>query len=761
MGFFEDIFFKLRGETKLYVRKVLNDHVELPLARVKLYGVALNSTSDVVVTADEKLIKKLYNTKSPIGTKYLFTIIIKNKVNDFFRTEVFFLSYSKSLIDTLTTELSAKVVRKLNGIEISNLLYRMLTVKTHIDFDSYDGKLMPLEKYFKNTFDIEERFKILSNETKLDQTKCFIGGNYIGTDFSQYEKTFSIPFTGILYLCLNLDDQLDFVKRKLQQSLQNRKGLADLKEKIEKKEIELGAVHVCFITNDEQLEYLVTLFGSIGFIPIEKNFGRNFFIQNTPLMIRDLDFYFQLPLEYLTYYIPISVSKNTIPEYSILYGKNRYHDYVGFNNFEENDNPHMMIFAPSGAGKSFFLQNFISQILRVNVGALYQGEISKLRDLPGNIYIRHFDKGFSAELFYKLMKHRGYDVEIVSPRIDEMAYNICEVDTEEDYEFSLGLVNALLSALEQKPLEGLERAFYARAIREAYTNPTEYISMRKQPIGKLLYSYSETMSGVFEKLKAKGYDENDLIEDIKEPEFNFLKKATLLDIIRILSQSRELTLTNTEKEALDSTITKLEILSTYDLIRRPATFDFKSVKVFYFDYEFLYTHTFFTPLFLAMIKKLVFTDKFYKKEDEYAFYFIDEAHNLFRKPIFAELLNILIREARKYRISIVFATQNFVDIPADIIQNANTKMFLTPQEYTQKKAYLRELSKHIDIDLEKEHVAKVYYEMPMRQLTTWYRDGVFGLFLDVDEYKLKVFDSYRKLLELPDGKTIKKSMLLE
>lgn len=754
----EDFLLNFRGE-RLYVRRVYSDSVEIPIANLRVYALRLKSKNDVIMTSDDRLLKKLYATKSPRGTKILFTVLIRNKVNSFYRTEIFFLSFSKNLLDVLKTEIGDNNVDTLSGFEISNLLFRMLNIRTSIDLDTYSGEIRPLETFFSTTTDVEKRFRIMAAEVSEGDVKCFMGGNYIGTDTTQYEKIYSLPFTGVIYICLSLEDQTDPVKRKLQQSLSNRAGIVDIKEKIEKREVDFGGVSVCFFTTDPELSYLVTLFSGLGFVPLEKRYGRKYMILNTPIMVRDPDYIFQIPLEDLIYYIPLSCSKSYLPKKILMYGKNRYGDYVGFNNFEEGNNPHIMLFAPSGAGKSFFLQNCISQIMRIDIESIFKG--TGYPKLTEGVLIRHFDKGFSAELLYKLLKHRGYNVDIMSPRISEMAYNICEVDIEEDYEFSLGLANSILDVLEQETLSGLEKVFYLKALKDIYLRPDEYISLRKQQIGKLPHIImNDTISEVYDKLRARGYKDEDLIENIKEREYDFLKKATLIDVIRVLSLSRDMTLTKTEKESLDKTITKLEILSSYDLIRRPASFDFKNVDIFYFDYEFLFTHTFFTPLFLAMMKKLIFADKFYKKEDDVAFYFIDEAHNLFRKPVFAELLNILIREARKYRISLVFATQNFGDIPPEVIMNTDTKMLLTPQEFTQKRAYLKDLAKHINIDLDKENVSKVFYNMPLRQLTVWYSEGVFGLFLNVDEYKLKLFDSYRKTLQLPDGTELKKSNVI-
>ncbi|MEM1668926.1 MAG: hypothetical protein QXM53_09745 [Thermofilaceae archaeon] len=756
----EELFLKLRGETRLFVRHVFADSVELPLSKLRLYGFKLKSKSDVVKVVDENFIKRLSITKALKGTKYIFTVITRNKINSFYYTEIYFFSYSKELCDVIKSELG-NIVESLTGLEIANLLYRFLLIDIFSEFDTFEGKFKQNKKFFKNDFECKIRFKELICEVDWENTFCVVGGNFIGTDLTQYQKIFTLPWTGILYFVISLEDQIDNIKKKLAQAMIERKGLVDLKEKYETKEVELGGISLYFFTKDKERGYLVSLFSSCGFVPLEKNFGKKLFILGTPFLVRDVDFLFQVPFSELVYYFPISYSKIEIPENVLLYGKNRFGNFVGFNNFYECDNPHIMLFAPSGAGKSFFIQNCISQILRVDLEKIYEAkDFPKLKE---DVLIRHFDKGFSAELFYKLLKHRGYDVNIVSPRMHEMAYNICEVDVEEDYEFSLGLVNSILSALEQKPLEDLERVYYLRALKTIYSRPKEYIGLNSISIEKLYYQYkdNEKFVEIYEKLRQKGYKDEDLIGDIKEKEFAFLQKATILDVIRFLSTSKELTLSTKEKEALDSTILKLEVISSYPIFTKPATFDFKHTKLFYFDYEFIYTHTFFVPIFLALLKKLIFVDKFYKKEEDLVLYIIDEAHNLFRREIFAELLTILIREARKYRIGLVFSTQNFVDIPASLIMNADTKMFLTPQEYSQKRAYLQELARHIQVDLDKEDLATVYYDMPMRQLTVWYKSGVFGLFMDVDKYKLMIFDSYRKKLPLPEGQTLYKSMVLE
>ena len=763
MGFFQRVIHFLRGDSPLVVRKVFQDSVEIPTALKYLYGVEVVSYTEIIRYVSGEVVEKLISMKEMGVPLTLYMVITKEKEKDgLFLHNIYYFSFSKELLKTFVSLVGQVHFRWLSGLEIANLLRRFLFVRENLRIDRFEGKMIRGIDFFqkKDEVEIADRFYRVAKEVPQgEDIKVFVGGNFLG-GVRDWETIFRLPFTGVIYFTFDFGKAEFLVKDKMKKASKLRKVFLEMKTDIEERKRFFGSVDMVFFTRDKEADrYVASLFQDLGFIPLEKRFGRDMFVKCLPFMVRDLDFTFLVESDELAKYMLYSFEKNVYPERVILYGKNRFGSYVGFNPFEEGDNPHGVILAPSGAGKSFFIQNLISQILRIDVKKVFYGESVWAKD--HKVRIRHFDKGFSAELFYKLLKERGYNIGILEPRIEKLGYNICEVEREDDLEFSLEVVNVCLSALKQEPLKGFERPFYTKALRELYRD----MKKRSYVMTEIEFLYqNERLREVYEKLRRLGYEDGDYIGDIKEKEFDFLKQPVIADVIRILKGSQDFTMGREEREALESLIAKLEILSEYDMISVPSQIDFKAERLVYFDYEFLQEHTLFVPIVLGILKKMVYVDKFVGRteaEDDVVFYFIDECHNFFRNPYFHTALNILIREARKYRLGVYFSTQNYDDIPPEVLTNVETRMFLTPQEFTKKQSYLRGLSKHVGVDLDKTDLAKLYYLLPQRVLACWYAKGVFSVFLDVDEIKLRVFDSYRKEIELPEGKVLKKSMVVE
>ena len=444
-------------------------------------------------------------------------------------------------------------------------------------------------------------------------------------------------------------------------------------------------------------------------------------------------------------YLVTQLERDRIPERPMIYGKSRLQNYVAFSYFDtdESENPHAIVLAPSGSGKSFESQGEIAQILDVDVGKLVRGEPITNRDNP--FRIRYFDKGYSAEIFFKLLKLRGYDVEIFSARPSELRFNPCEIFDEEDYEFSAHFVNAVLETLKLEPMQGDEVLLYIKTLRKAKEDDRlKYYLSQKVSIVK---SKSENL---YRKIKEAGFKDDDLIADVvKKKGFENLSQPTLVDVHRLL--------TNTEGEVAKNLLKKLSAVAEIPMFSFVSEIDIRSAKIFYLDIELLAESPYFVPLMLAILRRLFHQDKFFKPESEYAIYFFDEVHNLFRVEAFEKALSVQVKEARRFKVQVRYATQNPTDIPAPIILNMKTKILLAPQDETEKEVFLSELLKHLGIENDKADPFYVFNKSPAYHATFWYSGGAFSLSLPVDEYKLKVFDSYRKVLETDDGWVVVKT----
>lgn len=762
----ETLFYKLRGDKPLVVKVIGENHVEIPSAFRNVYGARIISTNEFVLTIDQR-IESLIRLSYPKADRYLFVVMARDREasSGLLYTEGYVLSYEPTLLNSFINVCGQKNFQKLKGYELANVLFRLHSVKRNI-FLTPDYRIRvtgePFTKEDRGPVDL--KYYGLSKEINPKDIRVFVGST-INNKRTDWEMILSTEWTGVLWVILNLNNLEFFIKEKGNRG--HRKVFKEMEEKYKTGQVKYVGVSTYFFTREEEgLEETVPLiFEGLGFETIEKTYAKDFFVEATPLLAKDYDFQFFVAPEIAGSYAFYQYEKNKLPETVSIYGRNRFGNYVAFNQFEECKNPHALILAPSGTGKSVFMQGMTRRILRVDIEKLVRG--IGHQSLP-NVRIRYFDKGYSAELFFRLLQIRGYDVDIVSPDPTKMYINPLEIETyvnekgervidESDYDFAIALVNTFLVAIGSEPLVGHEIRFFRELLKKARTNERfmYYAGAKIREIARL-----DGLAYVYEKLRTEyGYKPEQLIKEIKEPEFEFLKQPILSDIHRLAENVNVSELTKEERAALEKMKTKIKALAdTVKQIDRPSAVSFKNSQILYIDYEKLsHNKHLFVPFLLAILKKLNKIDKFGKKEDELAYYMIDEAHTLYKNSQFAQALDILIREARKYRISITLATQEIKDVPVAHFNSSDTKIFLSPKTKKDKESIASILKEHMKLSDEiLKDFTRVFYNVDFRGATVLYGEGIFSLIPDFSELELQLYDSYRREFVLPDGKVIRK-----
>lgn len=751
----ENFFMSLQGLSPLVVDRIEKDHVLTPSGFNTLYGFQLASNVERVKTAGVDTIKKLIALQSPLRNKTIYLVIKRDRLEDTFLDSVYYLSFNREVLQVLSEAFGSSNVRWLKGYELANVLLSLILltpITTVKDFERKDVGMV-----FRESVPVREKFYRLVKEVDPWTYQVLLGGGHTGT-VSNFERLFLLDWSGVIYVSLDFNDPSNILKRKAASSLKHFKTLKEMEKAVRDGTTQYVGVSACMVSKENIKEVGTDILYGLGFNAIPLQNSLYLYALSTPLLVKDPDFEFFLLPEVVKDYLIYSYAKSSFPQQAELAGKNRYGAFVSYSFFEENDNPHCMIFAPSGAGKSFAMQNMIANILRLDVSKVFNGETFGIK--PG-VRVRYFDKGFSAEIFFRLLKERKVDVGIFSARPDDLTLNPCEVfsDEGEEYDFSLYVVNACLEAAGTTPLIDMEAIFYRNALREVVRN-VSYRGMLSKQISYI--SQAPALGETYRKLKELGYSDMDYIHEIREPEFNHIKQPLLADVIRVLqTQSGSVSLTTREKEAVKSAIGKLSVLSGEPNLKYPTQIDLRSHRLIYLDFEHLSRSKYFVPIVLTIFKKLTHMDKFEKPPEERAYYVVDEAHNMLRNEYFRLALEVLIREARKYRINVTFLTQNFEEVPPTFIQNANTLMLISPQEEESRRMYLTSFYRHMGMEVTgKSDLEHIYYETPARTFVVRYSRGVFSLMLDVDQVKRDVFDSYRREIVTPDGKLIVKSMKL-
>lgn len=752
----ESLLLSLRGLKPLVVDRILEDCVVLPIGFETLYGFQLSSNVERIKTVSSDAVNKILSLMSPRFDKILVQVIKRDRQDGHFYDSVYYFSYNKELLKILSEDFGQVNVRFLKGPELANVLFSLITLQSLYKIS--DKYRQEVGFHFKELGPVKERFYRMLREIKLEEYKAYAGVGHSGKVLS-LSRVFKLNWSGAVYTVFDFNDPTNALKQKAFRSLQHFRTFKEMQDKVRDGVERYVGLSTVFITKEKTKEIAIDLLYSLGWTALELKGSLLDYVLCTPIVVRDLDWTFYLTPDVVSQHLFYSFAKSSYPQTAEIVGKNKDGALVAFSFFEENNNPHCMVFAPSGAGKSFAIQNVVCSLLELDVEKLYKGEDLKLRQ---DVRIRYFDKGFSAELLFKLTKERGVDVGIFSARGSELSLNPCEVfsDDPEEYDFSLHVVNACLTAIGYQPLVEMEAIFYLNALKQVAKNKAYRAFLNKEV---QVLSIMPAMKGTYERLISLGYKPTDKIGSVKEPEFKNLHQPQLSDVVRLLGTGLESTnLSRKEKEALASAHAKLSTLAKEDFLNAPTQIDVRHHKVIYLDFEHLSRSRFFVPIVLTILRRLTMIDKFQKPPEERAYYVIDEAHNMLRDHNFRLALEVLIREARKYRISLIFLTQNFQEIPPTFIQNADTLMLISPQEEEARRAYIGSFYQHMGITATgQSDLEQIYFAIPSRTFVVRYSSGVFSLSLPVDGVKLQVFDSYRRELTTPDGKTIRKSMVME
>ena len=751
-----EILFSLFGLKPIVVDYVDKDRVSLPIGYDWLYGFKVVSNVEVVKTISADTVKKLYYLHSSEPDKILFQVFKRDFDGVYNYDHLYYLSWNRNLLQILAESFGFKNIKFLSGLELTNLLLNLVKLTPELEVRNYER--LEVGKRFREVDLPVVRRAFYSAVKDVDWENYYVhaGVGHIGK-VVRVERLFEVQWSGVFYQVFNFNDPGLFLESKKSRVLKDLKVFEEMLQDSKEGKRQFIRVYALLVSKDKRTSELAPeIMYSMGWTAVPVENGKALHVLCTPLLVREADWEFLFTPEGVKDMIFYSFAKTDYPEVGEVEGRNRHGVYVSFSFFEENDNPHCMVFAPSGAGKSFNMQNMVVHILRLDTTKLYHGEP---QDMRKDVRIRYFDKGFSAELLFKLMKERGLDVGLFSASPDEIVLNPCEVyaNSTEEYDFSLYVVNACLTAIEIPPLTGYEAVYYREALRKVYTTGNKSIEERSIEFLADVPAHRET----YEKLIKKGYSPRQKIKEVKDPEFYNLHQPLLHDVHReLMSKVKDVVLSTEQKKAVESALGKIGMLLKENPLIYPTQVPIRHNRIVYMDFEHLSRSRFFVPIVLVLLKRLTMIDKFEKPEGEKAYYVIDEAHNMLRDENFRLALEILIREARKYRISMVFLTQNYSEVNPVFITNSDTIMFISPQEESARRAYFTGFLNHIGGLGGADDLERVYFSSPARTFTVKYSRGVFTLKLDVDEVKKALFDSYARSLRTPDGKFIEKSMVL-
>ncbi|MDA3053689.1 hypothetical protein [Campylobacter sp. JMF_03 NE3] len=446
----------------------------------------------------------------------------------------------------------------------------------------------------------------------------------------------------------------------------------------------------------------------LGVIAEERYFNIEKILPKTLLLTRDIDFDIIVENNIIGKYFTTTLYRDCI---KILHNRGESDhdkflitDFYGtdingsfFNySFKQNDNPHCLIFGTTGAGKSVAALRIFAQLID------YDYKQKTAMSLNENRKIRYLNVGYTGGRFFENIAKspKGSKlIEILPSTISDMKFNLFDFDdlqnpTEDEITTFVSFINLMLSIKGSNSLTASEEAELIKALKKVISLDELGRVQYPQPT---LREIQQSGNGAYDKIIKEILDTKDengnpiytldnRTHEIPADYQPLLNRPTMRDLINIVdAQSHSQYLNQTEQKINEDLKTKINIFkasavfSSYSNVFIKGNFPCR-----YVDFESIKGNPeYFVAIGWLLLKNWTKQDKAKALEAQNAglkrpdcFYFIDEAHNFLRIPVFDTMLEILAREVRKFGIHLIFITQEVRDFREEVVELFASKMFL-------------------------------------------------------------------------------------
>lgn len=731
----QDFFNDFYSNKGLIIDDVLEDNILVNTMYKNLYGIKLEGASNTPVYLDDLGVGELFRTFQNNDDAFFWYVIFKDK---FYHRQYLF-SYNKPLLQSIGEKFSLKL---LSGAELANVILDLFLQNNfyienkdihrtiQLDFNSeYESNYRVFSKLAReniyqnlNRTDLYQSYKSIENISKTN-----------------IQRLYKMNFSGAIWTYFDISRKS--VENYISRLINTAKwtGKKDIFIEL-KNAYDTGAEKFAIVNSTAHFkeidESILGTFGtSLKVNFLKKDIFKKKTLQKTPLKFRDSEYDFLVPESFLSNYISCVHKAKTANADFWGFDKNG-----GFTNYSfafDNDNPHSIIVANTGAGKSYTLQKIITSMINLNY------KTHKAENLDRDkVVVRYFDIGFSnAKLINFLKQNKENSLIEVSSDLANFSYNIVNLDEtsretfEEDLVFSADLVSLILSSQAgAAPLTLDEVSTYQEILREIYSGKIERQRYR------VINIKNEQLKN---RLLAAGY--TPVTELLSLPdEYNYLKKPLLEDVIkRATLQSQNQQIQENDRENYGSLRRKLESIEKLGYFSRFDTGDTAMANFIAMDLNNYKESSLFVPIFVSVFQKTYIKDRAYaiKRKMEGSsvskkLYIFEESPNYFQVPYFCILISKLAAEARKYGVHLVIIAQLFTQLPKNILEIADTRILMTSPE--KKGEYIASLVSALNPP---KSVIERLENTDKYEMCIWYSKGVFNLKLQISEEEDRLFNS--------------------
>jgi len=429
----------------------------------------------------------------------------------------------------------------------------------------------------------------------------------------------------------------------------------------------------------------ITKIGNIlGMKFIKKTFFSKSIVYRTPLKSYDLDYFYIVKISDAQKYIK-SIHKDINVEVQgniDLAGKDLGGNYITYS-FSEPTSPNAVLLAPSGSGKSYFIQQMIAQKMGIKWMKNLDKEdplkvIIESADKNIDFNVRYYDIGSSAEKLVKAIDRKfPKTTTFLTDNLTNLRFGITDIPynhrtkklDKEAFSFSMQIINVIIEVSGEIPLGASEIAEIESALNYVYANNTMTgVSIRDL---EKLGGYEKVIDEIYDYYDKHNLDNLNGFELTKDLDklptrFDFIKRPLFSDIIKILELTRGKTGIEEEtKKTISSALKKI------DFLKKDETFGyFNSDNVSTGDFFYMELETIkslkdkflpiFSFIFLRTYKQDVKRARKIRQNNglpPQVMYLLEESANYAKVPALMEVFKTILKESRKNNIQLIFISQ--------------------------------------------------------------------------------------------------------
>ena len=510
--------------------------------------------------------------------------------------------------------------------------------------------------------------------------------------------------------------------------------------------------------------------GSLGLELVEKNLEKSEIIAKTLIKTREMDYDALVPLDYLDNIIGIrtkkllnkadikrlSQDKSWVDVKVDFYGRDLFNAPTNFC-FRANENPHAVLIADAGTGKSVTVQKILTSILRYD---MEKDEIKRFKDVKTRYYEIG---GSSAKLLRSIKEIYPNDVGMINGTLDGMRFSVTDIEVIGEKEgktivdipnpildvdslaTASGLISVILEETGETPLSSSEEAVFVDVIKDIYMNKKYKCKTLQE-----LKDISQTAyNDIIKEALKKGYSMSTRTDEIRGINgIGKLQKPVLEDVMKEVKRRADAV----EINDIDRT-THHSLLNKLNAIKNAKGGIFGVLPSIEFNDKQFYSFEFNQLKEDQSLLRIIFTFLFmmvYKKDIEYAvkmretggvmpqvMYIFEEARNfVYENKSITRMLEKAVFEGRKFQIHAIFIAQQVNHIPLNIIKGCSTFMFLMPRS-RERRAIIADDIKELFPNQKVVDFLLKY--IPFRNLGIISSQGVSSCRLEITEKELKTF----------------------